>query len=515
MSFALPFRLPASPNVRMVCMAILLMAGAAVISRVYRKPRPWPVEKVPIAFWAWKDQSPSQADVREAIEKAKARTIFQRAGQIDYQDGKLQRIRPVTGPLPVWIDLHLVYNATGSVLAQFENIDEKALANSIASAFREDANRGAQQHARVVGLQIDFDVPTRLLERYERILRSLRSDLKPGTKLSITGLPTWMQSSALRSTLTQVDFWIPQFYGAEIPQRVDQLIPISSANSVERFVNSARELNKPFYAGLAAYSYALLYDPSGALITLRGGMDPAAIALDPNLDLIERRPFDTSSKASEWRYAYRARADGVTGKLAMHAGDVLVLDVPSAESLRVSARIVRQLAGEKLLGICVFRLPGRDDPATLSHEQVAAGLEDEDSAPDFKIHFKPHEDRGHAWLLEVENKGSAGAIDLKIDVPVDSRTIESVDLQRGARIQTICHVLDANNASVYQPCSRNRANMIRVETPALRPGQSLTATLVFRADLPNVVPVWIETQTDSGRLYQDRLELVVEGEVKR
>lgn len=380
MSFALPFHLPASPNVRMVCMAILLMAGAAVVSRVYRKPRPWPVEKVPIAFWAWKDQSPLQADVREAIEKAKARTIFLRAGQIDYQDGRLQRIRPVTGVLPIWIDLHLVYNATQSLLTQLENIDEKALADAIATAFHEDARRAAQQRARVLGLQIDFDVPTRLLERYERILKSLRSDLKPGTKLSITGLPTWIQSSALRSTLKQVDFWIPQFYGNEIPQRVDQIIPISSAREIERFVNAAREFNKPFYAGLAAYGHALLYNPSGALITLRGGVDPAAIASDPNLELIDQRPFDSANKAGEWRHAYRARADGVTEELAMHAGDVLVLDVPSAETLRVSARIVREWAGEKLLGICVFRLPARGEPAMLPVDQIGAALADEDSA---------------------------------------------------------------------------------------------------------------------------------------
>ena len=351
-----------------------------MISRIHRKPRPWPVDKVPIAFWAWKDQSPAQTDVRAAIEKAKARTIFLRAGQIDYQDGRLQRVRPVTGVLPVWIDLHLVYNATQSLLTQLENIDEKALADAIAATFQEDVSRAAQQHTRVSGLQLDFDVPTRLLGRYERILRSLRSDLKPGTKLSITGLPTWMQSIELRSTLKQVDFWIPQFYGGEIPQRVEQHIPISSPEEIKRFVNSARELNQPFYAGLAAYGHALLYNPSGALITLRGGMDPARIALDPNLELIDQRPFDPATNASEWRYAYRARADGVTEELAMHAGDVLVLDVTSAETLRASARMVREWAGEKLLGICVFRLPARGEPAMLSFDQIGAALADEGSA---------------------------------------------------------------------------------------------------------------------------------------
>src|SRR5262249_33371092 len=190
--------------------------------------------------------------------------------------------------------------------------------------------------------------------RYERILRELRPKLPPEMKLSITGLPTWMQSPQLPSTLTQVDFWTPQFYGAEIPERVDQLIPISTPDDVERFVNHARALDKPFYAGLAAYSWALLYNNSGTLISVRGNMDQSVIAQDPNLELIDQRRFDSTQ---EWRYVYRARADGVTNGIAMHAGDVLVLDVPSAESLRQSARIVRQWAGEKLLGICVFRLP--------------------------------------------------------------------------------------------------------------------------------------------------------------
>jgi hypothetical protein len=95
--------------------------------------------------------------------------------------------------------------------------------------------------------------------------------------------------------------------------------------------------------------------------------------------LIDQRPFDLATKASEWRYAYRARAGGVTEELAMHAGDVLVLDVPSAESLRASARIVREWAGEKLLGICVFRLPARGEPAILTVHQIGAALADEDS----------------------------------------------------------------------------------------------------------------------------------------
>jgi Protein of unknown function (DUF3142) len=512
MSFVLPFRSPSSRNTQMACVAIGLLVSAVAIANFKRRPHPWRANEVPVAFWSWRNQTPSEADVRAAVETTNAHAIFLRAGQIDFQDGKLSRIRSVQGPLPKGIDLHFVYNATRSLLAQLENVDERTLAGSIAEAFQEDAHRAEHEHARVVGLQIDFDVPTRLLSRYEETLSFLRAKLPPGTKLSITGLPTWMQSNELRMTLAQVDFWVPQFYGAEIPERSDQLIPISSATDVERFVNSARELNKPFYAGLAAYSCALLYRGSGALITLRGDMDPTTIAADQNLELIDQKTFGANKSISEWRYAYRARMDGVTDGLSMHAGDVLVIDTPSAESLRASARSVRELAGEKLLGICVFRLPALDDPAALTVEQVAGALADRDSAPDFKIRFHRDEQQARVWLLQVENQGTASAIGgLKIDVLIEPGTVEALTAHGGATLETICRVFKPHNTFVDQPCSPNRANVIRLVASGLRPGQGLSATLSLKTTLPHVVPISIETQTDAGRPYLNRREILVEG----
>jgi Protein of unknown function (DUF3142) len=506
MSFTLPLRLSLSRNTRVVCGAIALMAAAATIANFHRKPRPWQIHEVPIAFWAWRNQSPTEKDVRAAIEATHARDLFLRAGQIDYQDKKLRRIRAATGSLPTGIDLDLVYNGTRSLLAQLETVNEDELASTIAVAFQEDISRAEKEHARIVGLQIDIDVPTRLLGSYEKTLRALRRQLKPGTQLSITGLPTWMQSSELQSTLAQVDFWVPQFYGAEIPERVDQIMPISSTKNLDRFVDSARVLNKPFYAGLSAYSCALLYNAAGSLITLRGDMDPATIATDPNLELIDQRPFEESAKAgSEWRFAYRARADGVTDGLAMHTGDLLVVDVPSTESLRASARIVRELAGDKLLGICVFRLPASDDPSTLNAEQVATALSDHDSSANIQVRFKRSEAEDHSWLLEIENTGTSSAVaGLRVDVDVDVGTIEAITPERGESAETICHLLTPDNTPAFASCSPRRANVIRVNAAGLRPGQMLKTTLVFTTRPPQVLSVSVDTQTDAGDRYIDR-----------
>ena len=100
-----------------------------------------------------------------------------------------------------------------------------------------------------------------------------------------------MDSPALNNVLKNIDFWVPQFYGAEIPTHSSQIIPISSPESISYFVNKAREIDKPFYAGLAAYSVAMLYSSSGSLISLRSDMNPAVIASDPNLELTNQRSF--------------------------------------------------------------------------------------------------------------------------------------------------------------------------------------------------------------------------------
>lgn len=526
MSFARTFRLAQPNNTQQIHVVVVLLIVAVSISTLNRKPRVWLAADTPVAFWAWRNQSPSDADVRSAIDKTKAGAIFLRAGQIDFHEGELRRIRPVTGPLPKQVDLHLVYNATRSLLAQLDHVNVTALAAAIATAYQADAERAAQEHARLVGLQIDIDVPTRLLGRYEKILRALRTSLKPGTKLSITGLPTWMQSAELRATLAQVDFWIPQLYGGEIPERLDQSIPISSHQSTSRFVNLARELGKPFYAGLAAYSWTLLYSSSGSLISVRGDMDPGNIAADTNLELIEQRPFeppDTTAQSprigSEWRYVYRAKADGVTDDLAMHAGDVLVIDVPSAESLRLSARAVRELAGEKLLGICVFRLPLVDDPATLTVAQVASALADIDSVPDVEVRIVPDaqllpvgEVQVPNWILEVKNVGTANAIigSVKIDLQVPPGTIESLKSSQSGLLETLCVPEGDTKLISPQPCSQRRANLIRFQPRTLMPGQTVTARLVMNRGASRVIPVSIEMQADSGQPYQDRQEVTIE-----
>jgi hypothetical protein len=444
--------------------------------------------------------------VRQAFQGTQARTLFLRMGQFDYQDGTLRRIRNPRGTLPRGIELHFVYNATRSLLAQLENVDDTLLASSIYEAFAKDTERSLADHATVSGLQIDIDVPTRLLPRYTKTLRVLHARLAPQVQLSITGLPTWMDSAALSGVLDQVDFWIPQFYGSEIPGRLDQSIPISSSQFVSRSVARARQLDRPFYAGLAAYSYALLYSSSGTLITLRGDLNPLHVANDDNLELIERRTFDNTK---EWRYVYRARSDGVTDGLAMNAGDFLVIDSPTTDSLRTAARAVRQNAGGKLLGICVFRLPGDSDPATLTMEQIAAALGDQQPRANFSVEMEvlPSNDQPQTGIvnearLTVLNTGTESVLsgdDLTVDLAVPPGSAREMSLQGFKSMTTYCGRVQSNSLVAEAPCSERLANILRFKAATLPPGQRAQAILSFKNSVPSAFFSRIEIQSDDGQ----------------
>ena len=137
-----------------------------------------------------------------------------------------------------------------------------------------------------------------------------------------------------------------------------------------------RQLGKPFFAGLSAYGYAILYGKDGSLIELRGNIDPAAVARHADLELIDQRSFDESGSLANTRYEYRATRDlVVVNGLSVRNGETLVLDIPNQTALRAEVLAVRENAGGLLTGICIFRLPAADDRMILSPTEIAAALE--------------------------------------------------------------------------------------------------------------------------------------------
>jgi hypothetical protein len=476
------------------------------------KPRPRGINEVPIAFWAWRVNVPNDADIDAAFKATKAKTLFLRAGQIDFEKGEFKRIQAVKGNFPRALDLHLVYNATRKFLTEFENLDLENFAKSLAGIYQEDLAQADQDQATIAGIQLDLDVPTRLLPRYAQALTKLKDLLPPKTKLSITGLPTWANSSDIHSVLSVVDFWIPQCYGTEIPNRITKQIPISSPSNVARIINKIRQLKKPFYAGLSAYSYAILYGKDGTLIELRGDLDPAAAAQNKNMKLQESANFKGDEANGERRYVYRAKSDFVFDGLIMKAGESLVFDLPSAESLRECARAVRENAGENLLGICLFRLPSNGDETVLSLNEITVAVNDQPSTIATKITL--YHDKNQRLNLVAENVGTAsalngeGALTIDLAIPVGS-LIEEIMRTGFTESETLCQMLGQDFA---RPCSQRRANVIRLKTNSWKPGGDAQMTWAFYDEVPKKIAATVRTKMNDGNLEIEKYEIEMRDE---
>jgi hypothetical protein len=492
---------------RILVLAGVVLAAVAVSLHEPSKPRAIAVGEVPVAFWSWRTRVPSQAELEESFAPTHAKKLFLRAGQFEVENNGVHRIRPVTGTLPPRVETHLVYNATRKFLREFELLDIPPTAKSIADAYREDLKRANDDLANINGVQLDFDIPTRLLPNYALLLESLRQTLPRDTQISITGLPSWTASDDINLVLAQVDFWIPQFYGGDLPTHASERMPIASPADVGRSTARVRQLGKPFYAGLSAYGYGILYGKDGSLIELRGNIDPPTAARHSDLELIERRSFDEKGGPSEMRYEYRAKRELVINGLTVRSGETLMLDITNSAVLRAEAKAVRDNAGNLLLCICMFRLPTAEDRMILTPVEIAAALADSDTKPSTSVSIETVGDR--RLSIRAKNTGTAssmvGGDAVTIDIDLPAGGIASIsDLAGFASFGTFCW-----NRENLEPCSIGSARLLRLNAASWRPGDKSSIVLKFEDKPAPGYRTTMTTRIDDGRIEQSVAELNV------
>ena len=96
--------------------------------------------------------------------------------------------------------------------------------------------------AALAGVEIDYDCPTSKLATYARFLAALRSRLAPSTKLSITALPTWMNSGELEGLTRNLDEIVLQVHAVDDPRR-----GLFDPDQAERWVKDfGQRIRRPF-----------------------------------------------------------------------------------------------------------------------------------------------------------------------------------------------------------------------------------------------------------------------------
>lgn len=118
----------------------------------------------------------------------------------------------------------------------------------------------------LIGLEIDYDCPTARLATYARFLAELRSRLPRPLALSITALPTWLNSRALESLAPPLAEIVLQVHAVEDPRR-GLFDPARAEGWVREF---GRRIGRPFRVALPVYDVRVSWHADGRLASVEG-----------------------------------------------------------------------------------------------------------------------------------------------------------------------------------------------------------------------------------------------------
>ena len=114
----------------------------------------------------------------------------------------------------------------------------------------------------VAGVEIDYDCATARLAGYQRFLGALRGQFattSPGMRLSITALPTWLDSPSLDSLLAQTDEAVLQVHAVMNPVR-----GLFDEARAQAWMHAfARRTQHPWRVALPTYGTRVTWGPDG------------------------------------------------------------------------------------------------------------------------------------------------------------------------------------------------------------------------------------------------------------
>lgn len=395
------------------------------------RPRP-PLPPLEVSLWYWKQPFEIPDSERSALRTMGIRSLYVRAGTF------VRRGEGVALTLPqVWkgtskgtssdLDITLVFNMGYDLVRPFQSLSNEKLASGIVERVERERARARGAGIRVVGVQLDFDCPTKRLSKYADLLGRLRVLREEGRcRLSITALPTWynsgFNSSDAAMVMRQVDFTVPQFYEPGMGMKRDTLVPISRLSMLRRGLRQAGATGLPFYAGIPAYGHAMLYDEHGDLDSLYHDLTAR--------DAVQLSAFHTTAVYGIDSKGRPAAADGknyigedVIDLEAVRAasngqglGYHLVYEMPTPELIAQHLAEVRRDRPANCRGVILFRYPEADSAMTVPMEGIAAVLSGKSARPEIEVHLKPTRSKETLSLIDSGEKADSTGMDLAVVV---------------------------------------------------------------------------------------------------
>lgn len=315
----------------------------------WRRPESEPFA---VAFWYWSSPAEFAPDTVKKLQEINVNRLVVRTFTLSYDGDQVvpilrQRFVSSPGAPPII----LTANLDAGMVRHFREADLATMVRVLRAEFREAESKATEAGFRVIGWQLDFDVPTSQLPKYAELLQQLRPDCKG--ELSISGLQTWMGSARLADVLASLDAWYPQFYEGDLARTPDDRQTLSN---LSKEAASVAKFGKPFWIGVASYQSCLAFDGEGKRQGIVQGM---------NLNQAGGR----FKSGPEWASDRGERAAVFSVDQGPRRGWKLRIAVPTVESLKRDIELARSTGAR---GVCIFRLPSAVDRSALPLASLVA-----------------------------------------------------------------------------------------------------------------------------------------------
>ena len=320
-----------------------------------------PVAAFTLQFWQWGAERALTRDELTDLAALPVDGICWWSGSIAMEGGS-PRFHPRGGQLkgasqiPRW------------VVVRIEPSCNPLLGKDVAG-LRQEVLLGLQRGSAtgpIRGLQIDWDVPSRLLREYADFLKDLRHDLPATTNLSCTGLVTWLDAAHVDALVRAVDWWVPQCYSTDVPDDLARATALVCRVDPGAVAARCAQLGRPFRIGLPLFEQASLWNKAGKLLS---AALPIACedALAADFDAEVARD---AAPAGERFIRFTAHRDLVIAGRMIPDGATLMIGEPTVSSLSMQIAAIRAQGGPWCRGVSLFRLSGAGELPCLSTTQV-------------------------------------------------------------------------------------------------------------------------------------------------
>jgi hypothetical protein len=301
------------------------------------------------AFWVWQRSEPLSDSERAELSAQGVHAIYWQIGELE-NVGEAWRWKArfsFPGSSASGLRFVPVVRLESRERSPFSKKSIESLLSTLSLA-----TKGADE------LQLDYDAPDRLVAGYAAALKKIHA-LVP--KLTITALPGWSRSPALRILESSVDELLPMLYDFEPDPTGEGAAPrpLLDPEKLERLLGEWNECRTAWRAGLPSFARVTLFDPSGKS---RGHIrewnwDDLCF----NSSLATLRPLTLGVTV------FTATAATRVTNTPVKADQLLAVRWPDRAGL---VRVIDRVKKTRARGVVFFRLPDSTAPSGWSFPQL-------------------------------------------------------------------------------------------------------------------------------------------------